>query len=145
EKYVADLDELTAFSSVESVVAATQVRASRALPSVRELLVAPFAEFPEPATLRMLTGLQSLSASSLGYLTNLDLDALPATQMRKLAVNRWKTRHLPRLREMTGLVSLSVDLYREPLELVAGLGELRFLVVRGPARGWARLRECTRL
>lgn len=145
DKYVADLDPLADFPSVESVIASSHVRASRPLPSIREYLVGSFAEFPSAATLRLLPGLQSLFANHLGYAGMLDLDALPAAQMRELAVNRWKTVHLSRLQDMTGLVWLSIKLFREPLDPIAGMSGLRFLVVGGPARGWAQLRECTQL
>jgi hypothetical protein len=143
-KLVIDLDPLAAVPSVESVVASTEVRASRDLPSVRELLVNLFAEIPEPATLRHLTGLQSLF-TSMGMLKRLDLESLPAGQMRELAFNRWKVVSLAPLDRMTGLVGLRAELYREPLDAIARMHQLRFLVIRGPARGWANLRECTHL
>jgi hypothetical protein len=141
---VIDLDPLAALPTVESVVASTTVRANVEVPSVRELLMTGFADLPEPATLRRLTGLRSLS-SNLGVRTALDLEALPAVQMRELAFNRWHVVSLAPLERFTGLVGLRAELYREPLDTISRMHQLRLLIVRGPARGWANLRECARL
>jgi hypothetical protein len=46
---------------------------------------------------------------------------------------------------MTNLVRLTAELYREPLDPIAGMASLELLAIRGPAKGWAQLRECTRL
>jgi hypothetical protein len=144
ELVVIDLDPLAAFPSVESVVATTLVRARRELPSVRELLVTAFSDLPDSVTLRQLTGLESLYFP-FGTRRKLDLDALPAAQMRELMVNRWQVTSLAPLERMTGLVSLRAELFREPLDAIARMSQLRLLIIRGPARGWAKLRECMRI
>jgi hypothetical protein len=144
EPLVIDLDPLAAVASVESVVASTLVRASRELPSIRELLVTAFSDLPEPATLRQLTGLQSLYFP-FGTRRKLDLNDLPATQMLELMVTRWQVTSLAPLERMTNLVSLRAELFREPLDTIARMAQLRLLIIRGPARGWAKLRDCTQL
>lgn len=144
EPLVIDLDPLAAFPSVESVVASTSVRAGRELPSIRELLIPAFSDIPEPATLRQLTGLQTLYFP-FGTRRKLDLNDLPAAQMRELMVNRWQVTSLAPLERMTGLVSLRAELFREPLDAIARMSRLRLLIIRGPARGWAKLRDCTQL
>jgi hypothetical protein len=140
-----DLDVLAGFPAVESLVASTRLRASRQLPSIRELLLSSAAPLPEAATLRHLTGLEALYAQPTHGNVHLDLDALPAGQMRKLALTRWLTKSLAPLERMTGLEQLKVDLFREPLDPVAGMTGLRYLCIHGPAKGWAKLRECTLL
>jgi hypothetical protein len=42
-------------------------------------------------------------------------------------------------------VSLRAELFREPLDAIARMSQLRLLIIRGPARGWAKLRACTQL
>jgi hypothetical protein len=143
-KLVIDLDPLATRPSVESVVASTRVRAQGDVPHVRELLMTYFADVPAPETLRRLTGLQSLFTNH-GVLTKLDLDALPADQMRELAFIRWRLASFAPLERFTHLVKLRAELYREPLDPIARMTDLRFAVIRGPARGWAKLRECTQL
>ena len=142
---VIDLDVLADFPTVESVVASTEVRTGRALPGIRELLLSHGAPFPDAATLRHLTGLDSFYADPLHGNVRLDLEALPAGQMRKLALSRWLTRNLGPLEKMTGLEQLKMNLFREPLDPVARMANLKYLSINGPARGWAKLRECALL
>jgi hypothetical protein len=142
---VIDLDVLADFPTVESVVATTQLQAGRELPHIRELLLYPTAPLPDASTLRHLTGLESLYALPFAGNVRLDLDALPAGQMRKLAFNRWLTGSLAALEKMTGLEQLKADLFHDPLDAVARMTDLKFLYIRGPAKGWAKLRECTLL
>jgi len=106
--------------------------------------VTAFSDLPDSATLRQLTGLQSLYFP-FGTRRKLDLNVLPATQMRELMVNRWQVTSLAPLERMTNLVSLRAELYREPLDAIARMSALRLLIIRGPAHGWAKLRECTQL
>src|SRR6266851_8482198 len=73
-----DLDVLAGFPAVESLVASTRLRASRQLPSIRELLLSSAAPLPEASTLRHLTGLEALYAQPTHGNVHLDLDALPA-------------------------------------------------------------------
>jgi hypothetical protein len=141
---VIDLDPLSALPSVESVVASTTVRAQGEVPHVRELLMTYFADVPTSETLRRMTGLRTLFTNH-GILTRLDLDALPADQMRELAFVRWRLASFAPLERFTNLVRLRAELHREPLDPIARMHDLRFAVIRGPARGWAQLRECTRL
>jgi hypothetical protein len=142
---IVDLDALAGFPAVESLIASTHVRATRPLPGIREVLLSSGAPFPDAATLRHLTGLDSLYALPTHGNARLALDALPGGQMRKLALTRWLTMSLAPLEKMTGLEQLSMDLFREPLDPVAGMPNLKYLRVRGPAKGWAKLRECTQL
>ena len=142
---VIDLDVLADFPSVESVVASTRVQAARDLPHVRELLMCGYAPLPEAATLRHLTGIEALWASHFHSTVPLDLESLPARQMRKLAVNRWFTKSLAPLEEMTKLEMLRLDVCRDPLDPVSKMPNLRYLHVKGPAKGWAKLHECTML
>jgi len=100
---------------------------------------------PEAETLRQLTGLQSLDALPTASSGRLDLDALPATQMRKLALSWWFTESLAPLGRMTGIEQLRVDLCRDPVDPISKMTALKYLHVRGPAKGWAKLRECVRL
>ena len=144
ETQVIDLDVLAGFPSVESVVASTTVKASRQLPSLRELLLS-HAAMPQAETLRQLTGLQSLDAMPFGSSGRLDLDALPATQMRQLALTRWFTASFAPLERMTGIEQLKVDMYRDPVDPISKMTDLKYLDVIGPAKGWAKLRECVQL
>lgn len=141
---VIDLDALADFPTVESVVVSTRIRAGREIPNIRELLFCSGASFPDATTLRHLTGLEALY-STFGSDVRLDLDAIPAGQMRKLAVNRWLTKSLAPLEKMTQLEQLKADLFRDPLDAVAGMKNLKYLSIKGPAKGWAKLRECTLL
>jgi hypothetical protein len=115
------------------------------LPGIQELLITPAALLPDAATLRHLTGLHTLYALSLSGRIRLELDSLPAGQMRKLALSRWFTKSLVPLERMTGLQQLQVDLFRDPLDPIVRMTDLRYLHVKGPAKGWAKLRECTLL
>jgi hypothetical protein len=142
---VIDLDVLADFPSVESIIASTCVEASRDLPNIRELLVTPWGPLPSAATLRHLTGLESLYALPTHGNSRLDLEAVPLAQMRNLAFTRWLTKSLAPLERMTGLEQLRVDLFREPLDPIARMKNLTYLSVHGPAKGWAKLRECTLL
>jgi len=142
---VIDLDVLADFPSVESVVASTPVRATHELPHIRELLISSGAPLPETATLRHLTGLQTLYALPVSGTVRLDLDSLPAGQMRELALTRWRTKSLVPLERMTGLHQLRVDLFRDPLDPVSKMTGLVYLHVLGPAKAWAKLRDCTLL
>jgi hypothetical protein len=141
---VIDLDVLAGFPSVESLVASTTVKASRQLPSLRELLLS-HAAMPEAETLRQLTGLQSLDALPVVSSGRLDLDALPATQMRQLALTQWFTASFAPLERMTGMEQLRVEMHRDPLDPISKMTDLKYLHVRGPAKGWTKLRECVRL
>jgi len=141
---VIDLDVLADFPTVESVVVSTQIRASREIPNIRELLFCSGTSYPDATTLRHLTGLEALY-STFGSNVRLDLDAIPAGQMRKLAINRWLTKSLAPLERMTNLEKLKADLFRDPLEPVAGMKGLKYLSIIGPAKGWAKLRDCTLL
>lgn len=143
-KLVINLDRLAEIPSVQSVIACTQVEAGRDQPELRELLINDSQGFlPQPELLTHLSGLQSLYAYTMNSDMKLNLDALPAEQMRELAFTRWHVKSIAPLERMTGLVRLKVDLFREPLEAIAGMAGLRFLSVKGPARGWAKLRQCT--
>ena len=142
---VIDLCVLKDTPSVESVVVSTRVVATRALPSIRELLFTFGTPAPEPATLRQFTGLIALHAGfgAGGY--PLDLESLPAEQMRKLAVNRWFVKSLIPLERMRGLRRLGADVFRDSLEAIGQMHDLEYLRLRGPAKGWVKLRDCTRL
>ncbi len=142
---VIDLDVLADFPSVESVVASTRVQAGQDLPHVRELLMCGHAPLPEAATLRRLTAIEALWASNFHSTVRLDLESLPAGQMRKLAVNRWYTKSLAPLASMTNLEKLRLDVFRDALDPVAKMEKLEYLHVKGPAKGWAKLRECRML
>jgi len=141
--FVIDLDPLAGFPSVESVVASAQVRASRPLPHIRELLLINSPAVPDAATLRNLTGLESLHA--VDGVGKVDLDALPGPQMRRLAFDHWRSTHFQALQRMTGLEQLSANLFRDPLDAVGRMANLRYLRLRGPAKGWAKLAGCTLL
>ena len=142
---VIDLDVLADFPSVESVVASTLVQAARDLPNIREVLMCGHSPLPEAATLRHLTGIEALWAAIFNSAVRLDLEGLPAGQMRKLAVNRWYTKSLAPLERMTNLEMLHLDVFRDPLDAVSRMPKLRYLHVKGPAKGWAKLRECRML
>src|SRR5258706_3374055 len=138
-----DLDSLADFPSVESVIASTRVRASRPLPHIRELLLIASPHLPDAATLRNLSGLQSLHAHHT--FGKLDLDALNGPQMRKLAFDRWRTGGVHALDRMPALEQLSAKLFRDPLDAVGRMTNLKLLHIWGPAKGWARLAGCTLL
>jgi hypothetical protein len=142
---VIDLDVLADFPSVESVVATTQVRASRDLPHIRELLLSSRGTLPDSATVKHLTGLESVFAMPFAGAGKLDLASLPAERMRNLAFSHWFATNLSALEKMKGMRQLSANLFRDALDGVAKMGELRFLHILGPAKGWAKLRECTGL
>lgn len=138
-----DLDALAAFPAVESVVAMVAVRATCSLPSIRELLHCA-GYLPDRATLRRLTGIESLAAPSVCD-TKLNLEDLPAGQMRELAFSRWRTESLEPLANMKGLRALSADLFKDPVDAIGGMEGLRHLRVKGPAKGWSKLGACTQL
>jgi hypothetical protein len=75
----------------------------------------------------------------------LDLDALNGPQMRKLAFDHWGSAHIEALERMTGLEQLIAKLFREPLDAVGRMANLKHLRIWGPARGWAKLAGCTLL
>jgi hypothetical protein len=136
-----DIDALADFPAVESVLALERVQATRDLPGIRELLCLA-SRLPDAATLRHLPNLESLYTVGLCEPPKLDLGALSPGRMRKLSFNRWSTGDLAPLASMHGLQALRMELYRESLDPVAGMPELRYVLVRGPAKGWARLAEC---
>ena len=140
-----DLDVLAGFPAVESVIASTCLRANTAIPNLRELLLSTAAPFPDSATLRNLPALESFYALLTHATQLLNLDSLPAQQMRKLALTRWLTRSLVPLQRMNALEQLRIDLFRDSLETVAKMANLTYLSVKGPAKGWAKLRECVLL
>jgi len=127
------------------VVVSTRVVATRSIPNIRELLFTFGTPAPEPATLRRFTGLVALHAGFGAGGHHLDLESLPAEQMRKLAVNRWSVKSLIPLQRMKGLRRLSADLFRDPVDAIGQMHDLEYLRLRGPAKGWAKLRDCTRL
>ena len=139
---VIDLDILSNFPSVESLVISTQVRATRDLPHIRELLFAYVVSLPDAATLKKFTGLQTLFALPVACDSRIDLDAVPAEQMRDLAVSHWFTKNLAPLEKMTGLRQLRANLFHDSLDSVSKMPQLTFLNIHGPATGWAKLREC---
>ena len=142
---VIDLGAIKDIPSVESLVISTRVVATHTLPNVRELLFTFGTPAPGPATLRQFTGLVALHASfgAGGY--RFDLESLPAEQMRKLALNHWFVKSLTPLERMKGLRRLSADLFRDPLNEISQMQDLEYLRLRGPAKGWAKLRDCTLL
>ena len=141
---VIDIDVLAEFPGVESIVASTRLSASRQLPNIRELLFPSGTSFPDATTLRHFTGLEALY-TTFGSDVKLDLDAIPLQQMRKIAVNRWLTKNLAPLEKMTGLEQFKAELFRDVLDPVARMTGLKYLSIIGPAKGWAKLRECTLL
>jgi len=140
-----DLDVLADFPSVESVVATAQVRARRDLPHIRELLLSSRGTLPDAETVKHLTGLESVFAMPFAGTGKLDLGSLPAERMRNLAFSHWFATNLSALEKMTRMRQLSANLFRDALNGVAKMSELRFLHILGPAKGWAKLRECTEL
>lgn len=138
-----DLDPLVDLPSVESVVAAARVRASRPLPHVRELILIASPPSPDATTLRNLTGLESLYA--LNTVGEMDLEALNGPQMRKFAFDHWRITSIQPLERMTGLEQLSAKLFRDPLDAVGQMANLKYLHIWGPAKGWAKLARCTLL
>ena len=142
---VIDLGVLKDIPSVESVVVSTRVVATRTVPNIRELLFMPGTPAPEPVTLRQFTGLIALHTGFGAGGSRFDLESLPAGQMRKLGVNRWFVKSLTPLERMRGLRRLSAEVFRDPLDAISRMQELEYLRLRGPAKGWAKLRDCTRL
>jgi hypothetical protein len=142
---IIDLNVLADFPSVESVVASTRVRASRDLPQIKQLLLSSSVTLPDSATVKHLTGLESVFAFPAAGTGKLDLASLPAERMRNLAFSRWFATNLSALEKMAGMRRLSANLFRDALDGVARMSELRFLQVLGPAKGWAKLRECGQL
>jgi hypothetical protein len=132
-----DLDPLADFPSVESVIASARVKASRPLPHIRELLLIASPPLPDADTVTNLTGLQSLYA--LHAVGKLDLNALNGPQMRNLAFDHWRIANIQALERMTGVEQLSAHLFRDPLDAVGRMANLRYLNIRGPAKGWAKL------
>src|SRR5439155_19031417 len=140
-----DLDVLADFPSVESVIASTKIRATRDLPRIRELLFSSVAPMPDAETLRHLPNLESVFALPVAGSGKLDLAALPAAKLRNLAFSHWFAVNLSALAEMTSMRQLYAELFRDSLDGIARMTELRRLHIKGPAKGWAKLRECTLL
>ncbi len=124
---IIDLDVLAQFPSVESVVASTHIRTARELSAIRELILCGRELGLNTATLKSLTGIESLYIPHLVRDALLDLDCLPAEAMRQLAIWRWDVRSLAPLAKMTGLRELDVTLFNESLaEIVSKMQGLTF-------------------
>ncbi|HXT26764.1 MAG TPA: hypothetical protein VN749_18245 [Candidatus Eisenbacteria bacterium] len=139
---IIDLDVLADLPSVESVMVSTKIRVTRDLPQVCELLFSSVAPMPDAATLRHLPNLKSVFALPVTGSGKLDLAALPAGKLRDLAFSHWFAVNPLALEDMTGVRQLYADLFRESLDGIARMTELRRLHIKGPAKGWAKLREC---
>ncbi len=142
---VIDAGVLADFPSVESVVASTRLACSRGVPNVRELLFTYGTPAPDAASLRQFPALSALHLRWGAGGHRLDLESIDPEPMRKLALNRWFVKDLAPLARMTKLRQLHLELFRESLEPVAAMRDLEYLYVRGPAKGWAALRDCTGL
>ena len=140
---VITLDGLAGLPEVSSVIASTDVRATRPLPSVRELLLTGQTPVPAAATLSNLTGLRTLYAPLATSLRKLAVEALPAA-LAELTVSRGCLAEVGQLGRLTGLRCLEVDLY--PGDSVAAVGQLSGLIrLRiGDSRvtGWRALAGC---
>jgi hypothetical protein len=115
-KPVVDLDHLAALSSVQSVVASTEVRARVPLPQIRELLLVGMLppRLPDPETLANLTGLEVLWATRAQGGPGLAPSRLPAA-MKSIGV----ARHV-----------LIGHAERDPASRLAPLSELQEVVLR---------------
>lgn len=142
---VIDAGVLADFPSVESVVASTLLVCTREVPNVRELLLTYGTPAPDAASLRRFPSLSALYLRWGAGGHRLDLEAIAGDHMRKIALNRWFVKNLAPLNRMTKLRQLHLELFRESLEPVGGMLELEYLHLRGPAKGWAELRHCTKL
>ena len=142
---VIDLGALADFPSVESVVASTRIECSRETPNVCELLLTYGTPAPDVASLRRFPALSALHMRWGAGEYRLDLEGIAAEPIRKLALNRWFVKDLAPLHRMNGVRQLHLELFKDSLEAVAGMPELEYLHVRGPAKGWALLRNCAKL
>jgi hypothetical protein len=134
---VIDLGVLADFPSVESIVASTHIRTAHELPAIREVIMCGLELGLNTATLKKLTGVESLYVPHLVRDTPLDLDCLPAESMQQLAIWRWDVQTLSPLSRMTALRQLDVTLFQESLaELVSKMHGLTFLRALGPAKAW---------
>ena len=149
---VVDLDPLSHFPSVRSVVVATEVRARTVLPSIRELLLDYGVRLPDPETLRNLPHLESLWARWAPSNQGLDLTTLPRGSLRFLGISRQLLGPSSGLAPMTclgGFVELRRLVLRECLrsDSVASLASLTRLVSldADASGGWPKLASCTSL
>jgi hypothetical protein len=143
---VIDLAGLADLPAVTSVVASTDVRASRPLPAVRELILAPQTPVPDAGTLANLPGLRTLYAPLATSTRRLAVPALPGG-LAELALSRGCLADTAALGQLTGLRSLEIDLY--PGDSVQPVGKLTGLVrlaIGGPrVTGWRALAGCVLL
>jgi hypothetical protein len=96
-------------------------------------------------SLARFTGLESLFMRFFEANAGLDLACLPASSMRQLAVSRWDVQSLAPLTNMTGLRQLDLKCFRDSLEPLSNMHDLKYVRVWEPAKAWALLRECTEL
>lgn len=140
---VVAIDGLSQAPAIDSLVVSTEIRLTRPLPSVRELLLAPQTPIPPAETLANFTGLRTLHAPWAASSPKLAAAALPS-ELAELAINRGCLAAVDDIAQLHGLRSLELDLYPgdsvEPVGRLPGLVELK---VGGPrVTGWRALAAC---
>jgi len=147
-----DLDPLADYPSVRSVVASTEIRARRALPNVRELLLLGETLVPHAETLGNLPQLTSVWVAWSQGRRLLQAEALPEG-LQQLGVCRHHLRdgapNRPRFSELAryaGLLHLTLDhcWQGDSIAPIAALQRLKRLQSNAPA-GWSSLRVCHEL
>jgi hypothetical protein len=140
------IDGLAQAPAIDSLIVSTEIRLSRPLPSIRELLLPSLTRLPTAETLANLTGLQTLYAPTAATGRPLAVAAL-APSLTGLATHRGCLAEVADLAGLTGLRSLELGLYPgDSLVPIGGLTELVRLQVGGPkVTGWRALAGCVQL
>src|SRR5262249_21242156 len=140
---VIDLAPLAGLPAVSSVIASTDVQASRPVPSVRELLLPGRTPVPPADALADLPRLRTFYAPRAMSTRTLAVEALPPG-LADLTLGRSCLAGVAPLGGLGGLRSLEIDLYPgdsvQPIGLLTGLVRLRAGGQR--VTGWRALAAC---
>lgn len=140
------IDGLVQAPEIDSLIVSTEIRLSRPLPSVHEMLLPRGTPLPTAETLTHLSGLRTLYAPSPTTVRTLAVSALPAG-LTDLTAHRGSLADIEGVGGLSGLRSLKLSLY--PGDSVTPLGRLRGLIrvgIDGPkVTGWRALAECMQL
>jgi hypothetical protein len=129
------IDWLAEDSSVDSVVAASEVTTARPLPAIRELLFWTLDAWLTPPTIANLPNLERLVVNQF------DFDSL--ARLPKLVDLSFSGRHAERLPELPRLQRLRVrgEVFDASADLLMGMTELRWLQLHG----WGNVRRLNAL
>jgi hypothetical protein len=138
-----DLDRLAQRPEIDSLIVSTEIRLSRPVRSLHELLLTSVTPVPTAATLANLPELRTLHAPQAMTTRTLAIDAL-AAGLAQLATHRGCLADVDEISRLGGLENLELTLY--PGDSVASIGKLARLVSLriGGSKigGWKALASC---